>query len=108
MFQALAKRTISVLAVVATVGLLAAVIVPTPAQATAFSCQQTGSRPNQASCEGSHYVRDGCTIQCLVPVEGSSSGELVNAGSATCAAAGGGGGGGNDGGGDWWCGTYCW
>jgi hypothetical protein len=105
MSQALARKTVSMLAVVAALGLLAAVVTPTPAQATSFSCQQTGSCPNQASCEGSNYVRDGCTIQCLVPVEGSSTGELANAGSATCGNAGGGDGGG---GGDWWCGTYCW
>ncbi|MBY0496269.1 MAG: hypothetical protein K2Y23_18840 [Cyanobacteria bacterium] len=106
MSQALVRKMVSVLAVVATTALLAVIITPAPALATSFSCQQTGSCPNQASCEGTNVVRDGCTIQCLVPLEGNTSGELVNAGSATCGA--GGGGGGDDGGGDWWCGTYCW
>jgi hypothetical protein len=99
------KKAVSILAAAAAIALLVLATTSSEVQASSFSCQQTGSCPNQATCEGSNFVRDGCTIQCLVPLEGSASGELVNAGSATC---GSGGGGGDDGGGDWWCGTYCW
>ena len=102
------RRTVSAVALIATLALLVVVSMPAPVQATAYSCQQAGSCPNQASCDGTNYTRDGCTIQCLVPVE-NSSGELAHAGSATCAPSGGGGGGGDDDPpGDWWCGTYCW
>ena len=104
MSQALARKTVSVLAVVATIGLLAAVVAPTPAQANSYSCKQ-GVCIYEASCDGTYFVQNGCTVQCYVPKEGSTTGELTSVGSATC---GGGGGGGDDGGGDWWCGTYCW
>jgi hypothetical protein len=105
MYLLLTRRMVSVTALIATIALLVVASTPAPVQATAYSCQQAGTCPNQASCEGTNYTRDGCTIQCLVPVD-NSSGELANAGSATCGSSGGGGG--NDGGGDWWCGTYCW
>lgn len=106
MYLVLMRRIVSAAALIAAIALLVVAGTPAPVQAAAYSCQQAGSCPNQASCEGTNYVRDGCTIQCLVPAE-NSPGELVNAGSATCGTSSGGGGG-DDGGGDWWCGTYCW
>lgn len=104
----LARKTVSTLAMVATIALLVAAFTPAQAQAGSFSCQQASTCPNQASCDGTYYTRDACTVRCFIPAEGGTTGEIVPAGSATCSAPGGGGGGDDDLPDDWWCGTYCW
>lgn len=103
----LAKKFVATVAMIAAMTLLSVVTTPQTVRAETYSCQNS-TCTSAASCSGTTFTHNGCTIQCYVP--GDEPDEIVTAGSATCTSAGGGGGGGGgwDPGGDWWCGEFCW
>jgi len=77
------------------------------ANAAVFSCKNNQC-PNNSTCTGDHFQRDGCKITCYV--DQGSTGEITYSGDASCGTAPGGGGGGGGGGG-FGCGNEggsCW
>lgn len=65
---------------------LVSLVASTETQATTYSCYNSTQCTSQASCDGTHYTSDGCSIQCY---EGGMGGQLTTAGSANCSGGGG-------------------